>query len=148
MGKIYREDNVLIAAQKRISHAFDNFPNIVLSFSGGKDSSTMFHLTADEAQKRGRKFAVMIVDLEAQYKKTIKHIEEMLDVYKDCIEPYWICLPLSLRNAASNFEPKWICWDEEKKYMWVRDKPKEARNVSDYPFYVPKMEFEEFIVLF
>lgn len=149
MGKIYREDNVLIAAQKRISHAFDNFPNIVLSFSGGKDSSTMFHLTADEAQKRGRKFAVMIVDLEAQYKKTIKHIEEMLDVYKDCIEPYWICLPLSLRNAASNFEPKWICWDEEKKNDWVRSFPKHCiKDINYFPFFQKGMEFEEFIVLF
>lgn len=151
-AKIYNESkNVLEAAKERISYTFDNFENIVLSFSGGKDSSVMFHLVADEAIRRGRKFSVMIVDLEAQYTKTIEHIEEMLSKYEDIITPYWICLPMSLRNAASNFEPRWICWDEEKKDVWVREMPKHNGVISDieyFPFFQKGMEFEEFIVLF
>lgn len=149
MGKIYREDNVLEAAQKRISFVFDSFDKIILSFSGGKDSSTMFHLVADEARKRNRKFAVMVVDLEAQYKKTITHIEQMFEMYKDCIDPYWVCLPLSLRNASSNFEPRWICWDEEKRKSWVREFPQECiKDESFFPFFRKGMEFEEFVPLF
>jgi len=151
-AKIYSEaKNVLDAARERISFTFDNFENIVLSFSGGKDSSVMFHLVAEEAIKRGKKFSVMIVDLEAQYTKTIEHIEEMLERYSDVIVPYWICLPMSLRNAASNFEPRWICWDEDRKDVWVRDMPKHKGVVSDlnyFPFFQKGMEFEEFIVLF
>lgn len=149
MAKIYRDKNVLEASQERISFVFDNFEKIIVSFSGGKDSSVMFHLVAEEAKKRNRKFAVMIVDLEAQYKLTIKHIEEMLSYYSDYIEPYWICLPLSLRNAASNFEPRWICWDNEKKSAWVRDYPKNCiKDESFFPFFKKGMEFEEFIILF
>lgn len=149
MAKHYKKENVLEAAQKRIKYTFDNFEKIVVSFSGGKDSSTMVHLAADEARRRNRKIAVMIIDLEAQYSKTIEHIEEMLEYHKDVIEPYWICLPMSLRNAASNFQPKWCCWDEDCKDIWVREMPKECISDLDYfPFFEKGMEFEEFIVLF
>lgn len=149
MSKIYREDNVLEASQKRISYIFDNFSRIVISFSGGKDSSIMFHLVADEARKRGRKVGVMLIDLEAQYKKTIDHVTEMFKLYEDCIELYWVCLPMNLRNASSNFEPKWKCWDPEKKSMWVREMPENCiSDVNFFPFFQEGMEFEEFIVLF
>ena len=45
--KIYREQNVLDAARDRISYTFDKFERIFISFSGGKDSSVMFHLVMD-----------------------------------------------------------------------------------------------------
>ena len=127
---------------------FDDFENIYISLSGGKDSTVMTHLVMEEAIKRGRKVAWLIIDLEAQYDDTIKHLEEMVTHYEDHIELYWCCLPMLLRNAVSNFEPRWICWDPDKKDMWVRDMPEIATTEKDFNFYVPKMEFEEFMVLF
>jgi len=94
--------DVLTAARQRISYTFDHFEAIYVSFSAGKDSSVMLHLVMDEAIKRGRKVGVLLIDLEAQYNLTIKHAEEMFDLYKDHIEPYWVCLPIKLRNAVSN----------------------------------------------
>jgi len=147
--KKHREPNVLEAANERISFVFDRFEKVILSFSGGKDSTVMFHLVADIARKRGRKFAVMMIDFEAQYKMTAVHIEALLDMYADCIDPYWICLPMHLRNGASNFEPWWICWDEEKKAQWVRELPDGAiSGIKYFPFFDKGMEFEEFVVLF
>lgn len=147
--KKYREANVLEAANERIGFVFDNFEKVVLSFSGGKDSTVMFHLVADEARKRGRKFAVMAIDFEAQYKLTAQNMEALFTMYADVAEPYWICLPMHLRNAASNFEPWWLCWDPERKAAWVRDMPKMAiSDPSFFPFFHSGMEFEEFIVLF
>ena len=55
---------------------------------------------------------------------------------------------LLLRNGVSDFEPKWTCWDEEKKDLWIRKKPKLASDLTQYDFYIPKMEFEEMMVLF
>ena len=72
---------------------------IYVSFSAGKDSTVMLHLVADEARKRGRSFAVLLIDLEAQYEITIGHAEAMREEYSDCSEWHWVCLPLSLRNA-------------------------------------------------
>ncbi len=143
--------SVIEASRERIAYAFDNFDRLFVSFSGGKDSSVMFHLVMDEAIARGRKVGVLIVDLEAQYRHTVEHIETMLEIYKDNIEVYWVCLPMSLRNAVSNFEPRWICWDEAKKDIWVRPMPKHPGVVSDlnfFDFFEHGMEFEEFVVLF
>src|SRR5690625_4733364 len=91
--------NVLDAAIMRISKVFDDFPRIYLAFSGGKDSGVMMHLVMAEAQRRNRKVGVLFVDLEAQYKLTIDYIAQMFELYKDWVEPYWVALPLNLRNA-------------------------------------------------
>jgi predicted phosphoadenosine phosphosulfate sulfurtransferase len=146
--KVYQNKTVLEASRERISKVFDNFDRIYISFSGGKDSSVMSHLVLAEAKKRNRKVGFLIIDLEAQYNDTITHIEHMIEMYKDYIDLHWFCGELLLRNAVSNYEPRWICWDEEKKDFWVRQKPKLASDLSQYDFYVPKMEFEELMVIF
>jgi predicted phosphoadenosine phosphosulfate sulfurtransferase len=140
--------SVLEAAKQRISKTFDDFERMYISFSGGKDSTVMTHLVLDEAKKRGVKVGLLIIDLEAQYEATILHIEEMIEKYKDHIDLHWFCGELLLRNAVSDFEPKWVCWDEDKKDQWVREKPKLASDLTQYDFYVPKMEFEELMVIF
>lgn len=147
-NKVYQQKNVLQAAKERISIVFDNFEKIYISFSGGKDSSVMTHLVLNEARKRNVKVGMLIIDLEAQYNDTIVHIEQMIEMYKDVIDLHWICAELLLRNAVSNYQPRWICWEEDKKDVWVREKPKLASDLSQYDFYVPKMEFEEFMVIF
>lgn len=146
--KRYLDISVLEATKRRISEVFDNFEKCYISFSGGKDSTVMTHLVISEAIKRGRKVGLLIIDLEAQYTNTIDHIKEMVEIYKDHIDLHWFCGELLLRNAVSDFEPKWVCWDESKKDIWVREKPKYQSDLSQYDFYQPKMEFEEFMVLF
>lgn len=146
--KKYLDISVLKAAKSRISKVFDDFEKCYISFSGGKDSTVMTHLVMEEAIKRNKKVGLLIIDLEAQYQHTISHIEEIIEKYKNHIDLHWFCGELLLRNAVSDFEPKWTCWDNDKKDIWVRKKPKEASDLSQYDFYVPKMEFEEFMVLF
>ena len=146
--KIYQEYSVLDGAKKRISESFDLFERLYISFSGGKDSTVMMHLVCQEARKRGRSVGVLIIDLEAQYSETIKHIENMVKEYADCIDLHWFCGEILLRNAVSDYEPKWCCWDETKKDIWVREKPDLASDLSQYDFYHPRMEFEELMVIF
>lgn len=146
--KRYRKENVLEAARQRISLIFDHFERIYTAFSGGKDSSVMLHLVMEEAIKRNRTVAVMFIDFEAQYAETVRHVQEMFTLYKDNIEPHWICMPMLLRNALTNYEPQWKCWDAEIPDQWVRQKPEVYKTEDDYPFAQPGMEFEEFIVLF
>lgn len=143
--KKYLGIDVLSAAQKRISWAFDSFEKLYVSFSGGKDSTVMLHLVANEAIKRNKKIGLFFVDLEGQYKRTIDHIIEMIDLYNDTIDPYWVCLPISLRNAVSQYEPKWICWEPDREKDWIRKPPGIAITEQDYfDFYYYAMEFEEF----
>lgn len=141
--------DVLTAARERIAWTFDTFPRICVSFSGGKDSSVMLHLVMDEAIKRDRRVGVLFIDLEGQYKLTIDHILECMDEYSAHIDPYWVALPLALRNAVSVYEPKWLCWDPDRRDDWVREPPEMAiTDESRWPWFDRGMEFEEFVPLF
>lgn len=146
--KRYSDIDVLTSARDRIKETFDSVEKVYIAFSGGKDSSVMFHLVMEEAIKRNKIVAVMFIDFEAQYVETIEHALEMFERYKDYIDPHWICIPMLLRNAVTNFEPQWMCWDEGKKDLWIRQKPEFCKTENNYPFALPGMEFEEFIILF
>jgi predicted phosphoadenosine phosphosulfate sulfurtransferase len=103
----------------------------------------------DEAVKRKKKVGVLFIDLEGQYDYTINHIKTCLDLYKDYVEIYWICLPIHLRNAVSMYETHWLSWDKNKKDAWVKEPPEIAITDETYfPFFKKGMEFEEFDVLF
>ena len=139
--------DVLTAAQQRISYVFDNFQRYCVSFSGGKDSSVMTHLVMEEAIKRGAKVGLLFIDLEGQYKLTIDHINGMIEQYKDHIDLYWVALPIALRNAVSQYEPKWTCWEPGKE--WIRQPDSKAIIEQSYfPFFQYDMEFEEFVPAF
>lgn len=149
MPKKYLGMSVLDAARLRIGILFDRFERIYVSFSGGKDSTVMLHLVADEARRRGRRFGLFFVDLEAQYRATITHVERCFELCRDVADPYWIALPLNLRNAVSQFEPQWTCWDPDRRADWVRQPPSIAiTDPSAFAWYRHAMEFEELVVEF
>ncbi|HHX68694.1 MAG TPA: phosphoadenosine phosphosulfate reductase family protein, partial [Gallicola sp.] len=104
MAKKYLDKNVLDAAFERMEYAFNNFDNIYFSVSGGKDSSVMIQLANMVAEKLNKKYDILFIDLEAQYKRTIEHIEELKKLSK-IRDFYHICLPISLRNAVSVLQP-------------------------------------------
>lgn len=149
MAKRYLSINTHDAALDRIAWSFDAFEKLYISFSGGKDSTVMLHLVMAEAIKRNKKVGVLFVDLEGQYKLTIDHVRNCYELYQDYIEPFWVCLPIHLRNAVSVYEPHWICWDESAKSQWIRQPEKTSITALDYfPFFYPGMEFEEFVPMF
>lgn len=145
--KVYTDKNVFDASLERIEFAFDNFDNLCVSYSGGKDSTVMIQLVNMIAKKRNRKFDVLFIDMEAQYLMTIEHIKTLKNKLECIRDFYWVCLPLSLRNAVSVFEPRWICWEKAKKDKWVREMPEFAINEDNniFPFFRYAMEFEEFV---
>lgn len=138
--------SVLDAARERIAWTFETFSRMYVSFSAGKDSTVMLHLVMEEAMRRRRQVGVLLVDLEAQYKLTMDHAERMFALYAGHLEPYWIALPIHLRNAVSMYEPQWVCWEPGREADWVRQPPQIAITSQSYfPFYRYAMEFEEFV---
>jgi predicted phosphoadenosine phosphosulfate sulfurtransferase len=149
MPKRYSTIDVLSSARERIAFTFDNFERICVSFSGGKDSTVMLHLVMEEAIKRNRKVGVFFLDWECQFTSTIQHIKKMFELYAQNIEPYWVAIPIRTWNGCSQIEPEWVCWDESKKDLWVRQKEEMSiKEGSFFPFYFPNMLFEEFTPLF
>lgn len=146
MPKEFIGQNVLDAARYRIAVAFDQCEKVCVSFSAGKDSTVLLHLVMDEAIRRKRKVAVLLIDLEAQYKLTIDCGLACYAKYWEHIEPFWVALPIHLRNAVSVFEPFWLCWDPTCRPAWVREPPEFAiTDESFFPFFRHGMEFEEFV---
>ena len=149
MAKKYLEKNVLDAAMERFEIMFKNFDNVYFSVSGGKDSSVMVQLANQVAKKLNKKFDVLFIDLEAQYRYTIEHIEKLKQL-SQIRDFYHITLPIALRNAVSVLQPKWICWEEESKHLWVRNLPSDSININNCPFewFKKGEEFEQFILQF
>ena len=149
MAKRYIEKNVYESAKERISFIFNEFDNICVSFSGGKDSGVVLNLAIEEARKRKRKIGVVFIDLEAWYKKTEEFINRMIFNNLDVLEPYWICLPMKSDNSLSYFEPFWIWWERGKEDIWVRPMPQNEYvinlNNNKLDFYKENMTFEDFV---
>ncbi len=155
MPKVFTEKDVLTATLERLYYIFENFDDYYFSISGGKDSSVMLQLAAKVAREVNAKFSVLYIDFEAQYKATINHVEELIIEVEDVLDHwYWIALPLSLRNAVSVIQSKWICWDTNEKNKWVREMPKnkwvirEKNMPKEWTWFQKGMEFEDFIDYF
>lgn len=111
-------ENVLEATQKRISFLFDNYDNIQLAFSGGKDSTVLFHLVNSEAIKRNRKFILYFQDQEAEYQGTIDMVEWAMS--QSNVIPQWYQVPIFMTNAASHQQLFLWAWGDGEE--WVREK--------------------------
>ena len=136
--------DVYTAAVNRTVWTFDHFDHVYVAFSGGKDSTITLHIAADEARRRNRRIGLMFVDLEGQYQLTVEHIQACFDEYSDVIDPYWVALPIHLRNSVSVFDPFWMCWDPEAKKQWIRNPPPIAiTDETFFPWFHRGMEFEE-----
>lgn len=124
-------ENVLEATYKRISYLFDHYDNISLSFSGGKDSTALFHLINEEAKKRDRKFILYFQDQEAEYQGTIDFVEWAMT--QPNVIPKWYQVPIFMTNAASQQQLFLWAWGEGEN--WVREKNKIAIQSIDkkYP---------------
>ena len=90
MKREYSQQNVYDALQDRLKFIFEEFDNIYLSFSGGKDSGLLLNLVLDYQQKNypSKKIGVFHQDFEAQYTVTTEYITRTFQRIKDQVEPY------------------------------------------------------------
>lgn len=125
------EVNVLDAARKRISFIFDEFKEIQVSISGGKDSTVLLSLALQEAEKRKRKIEVFFLDQEAEYDATIKLIRIQME--HPLIIKKWYQVPIYMTNATSINEYFLYAWGEGQQ--WLRDKEEDSIHAinEDYP---------------
>lgn len=128
--------NVYEAMMERIKFAFENFDNIYVSFSGGKDSGIMLNAVMDYAKKTNypKKIGLFHIDYEAQYQATTDYVLSQYEEYKDMIEPFHVCLPLAVSCATSMTQSYWIPWDADLKDLWVRDLPESCISEENSPF--------------
>ncbi len=126
MKRQYGTQNVYDALQERLHYVFNEFDNIYLSFSGGKDSGLLLNLLLDfrDQYYPDRVIGLFHQDFEAQYTVTTEYIERTFQRFEQQVEPYWVCLPMATRTALSSYEMYWYPWDDTKEDVWVRPMPK------------------------
>ena len=125
MVREYFEQNVYEAFQQRIKLIFEEFDNIYISFSGGKDSGLLLNMVLEyqKAYYPDRRVAVFHQDFEAQYTVTTEYVEKTFERIREDVEPYWVCLPMATRTALSSYQMYWYPWDDKKEESWVRPMP-------------------------
>lgn len=119
--RIYKNVTVYEEALNRIRWLFDEFKNISVNVSGGKDSTVIFNLALIVAKEKDRlPLQVNFVDQEAEWSYTVEEIKKIM--YRDDVIPKWYQVPFKLNNATS-FDNLWLkCWDEEHPENWLREK--------------------------
>lgn len=133
LRQVYTHKSVLDAAIERISKVFDEYENICVSISGGKDSTVLAHLVLSEANRRGRKVKVFFLDEEVDYENTIKQIEYlMFKMFPENAIPVWMQIPFYLTNATSLEEGQLMAWEPGKHKLWMRHK--DPRAIQHWPY--------------
>lgn len=138
--KEYIETNVYDESLNRIRYLFDSFDNIVVNFSAGKDSTVVLNLAEIVSKEKNKKITVNFFDEEAIHPPTIEYAKRVS--VNPLINFNWWCLEFKHRNACSNEEPFWYCWDVNKKDVWVRELP--AKAITSHPKFKKEMSFQEF----
>jgi predicted phosphoadenosine phosphosulfate sulfurtransferase len=121
MTLIYSKQNVFEAAVDRIRWVFDEFPVVVASISGGKDSTTILELTLRVAREKKRlPLTVFWIDQEAEWTFTVDYCREAM--HRPGVKPLWFQMPIYIENAGS-YDVKYLkCWDPEAKADWIHKK--------------------------
>lgn len=124
MGKKYNKQNVYNATLDRIKYLFDNYDNVVVAFSGGKDSSACLWICYDYAKKNNllHKLAMYHLDYEAQYQMTTDFVEQTFCSLSN-IRKYWLCLPVKAQCSCSMQGGVWTPWSKDCELLWVRKMP-------------------------
>lgn len=127
----YLPMNVYDALQQRFDFLFQEFDNIYVSFSGGKDSGLLLNLLIDfkRAHYPDRTIGLFHQDFEAQYTVTTEYVTRTFERVFQEVEPYWVCLPMATRTALSSYEMFWYPWDDTKPECWIRPMP-------NYPYVI------------
>lgn len=116
----YSDKTVLEAVRERLVFVFDQFAEIVVSVSGGKDSTVLAHLALVEAARRQRRIGLFFLDEEAVYQSTIDQVEYLMGLYPENTKAYWLQIPFRLTNSTSVEEGQLQCWEPGRHKDWMR----------------------------
>lgn len=127
--KIYQAKNVYEAALERIEYLYREFPNVVVSVSGGKDSTVVLHLCLEVARKLGKlPVTARFLDQEAEWRQTIEYMRYIHSMPE--VNLRWYQIEFRIFNATSHADEWLYCWRKGDK--WMRDKEPGAITENVY----------------
>jgi len=132
--KIFLEHNVYEGALARIRYLFNEFENLYVNFSGGKDSTVLLNLTIQVATEMGRlPVKAMFLDQECEWECVIEFMRRTAK--RDEVEFSWLQVPTNMFNASSEIMAWNRAWEEDAEDKWVRPKEPDSIHENVYKEY-------------
>ncbi len=114
--------DVFSAAQARVRHVFETYNKVVVSYSGGKDSTCVLELAVEAARELGKlPVDVLFFDEEVLLPETEDMVMRVRE--RPEVKLTWATGQVDYWDASSNEQPHWTTWDPAKREVWVREPP-------------------------
>lgn len=142
--RLQSDIDVVAAAKSRIRNAFKNGVTVYMSFSGGKDSIVLAHLTYSlicAGEIDPSLLVVQFVDEEAIFPCIEKSVKDWRKKFLLAGAKFeWYCVEVRHFNCFNELseEESFICWDREKQDVWVRQPPPYA--IRSHPLLKPRVD--------
>lgn len=133
MSIMYKETNVFEEAINRINMIFDYNDEVIVSMSGGKDSTVCFNLALMIARERNRlPLKVFWLDQEAEWQHTVDYMDSIFR--RPDVKPYWFQIPFYFPNnlSVANGKESLLIWDPACKDKWIH--PQSDIAITECPF--------------
>ncbi len=129
----YKENTVFDEALERIEFVFQNHDDVIVSMSGGKDSTVLFELAYRVAKKLDRlPLKVFWLDQEAEWQATVDYMQGIFG--REFVTPLWFQIPFDFTNSLSHENNYLKIWDIEKKDNWIHSQSEISikENITKY----------------
>lgn len=116
--KVETDLNVYEAAKERFKFCFNNYDEVIVNYSGGKDSMVCVLVALEAMKELGikEKLKVVFYDQEIVYPQTVESVQEVFDLPE--VEGLW----LYLRFRSGMIDPdasisEYITWEDGREHI-------------------------------
>lgn len=130
MAEYCTNRSVFDAALDRVRYCFDNFDEVIVNVSGGKDSTICLELAIMVAREKGKlPVKVMWLDQECEWQMTADYVNKVMR--RPEVKPYWYQFEFDFTNSLSNKNNFVRLWDKNAEKDWIR--PKSDISIKENP---------------